>query len=139
MGSSDRKVIKDLNRCDFREIRDHYADLAAKKKELCREEKQRLKDAKEKVMAEYSYCRVDGREEKIGNVQVEPPGLFLGRGEHPRMGCIKSRIQPEDVIVNCSGGSKSKIPKAPSGHRWKQVRHDSTVSWLASWTDSITV
>lgn len=25
----------------------------------------------------------------------------------------------------------------PAGHRWKEVRHDNTVTWLASWTENI--
>ena len=29
------------------------------------------------------------------------------------------------------------MPKAPSGHKWKEVRHDNTVTWLASWNENI--
>ena len=25
----------------------------------------------------------------------------------------------------------------PEGHKWKEVRHDNTVTWLASWTENI--
>ena len=42
---------------------------------------------------------------------------------------------PEDVIINCS--KDSKIPKAPDGHDWMEVRHDNTVTWLASWRENI--
>lgn len=28
---------------------------------------------------------------QIGNFRVEPPGLFRGRGEHPKMGKLKAR------------------------------------------------
>ena len=41
-------------------------------------------------------------------------------------GMIKRRVQPEDVIINCS--KDSEWPKAPAGHKWKEVRHDNTVS-----------
>merc|ERR1712018_499236 len=47
----------------------------------------------------------------------------------------KRRVMPEDVIVNCS--KDSEIPSPPEGHRWKEVRHDNTVTWLASWTENI--
>jgi DNA topoisomerase-1 len=30
---------------------------------------------------------------QVGNFRVEPPGLFRGRGEHPKMGMIKVRSQ----------------------------------------------
>ncbi|MEQ2235110.1 DNA topoisomerase 1 [Ilyodon furcidens] len=31
----------------------------------------------------------------------------------------------------------SRTPVPPAGHRWKEVRHDNTVTWLASWTENI--
>lgn len=31
---------------------------------------------------------------------VEPPGLFLGRGDHPKAGELKRRVMPEDVTLN---------------------------------------
>lgn len=45
---------------------------------------------------------MDGHKEKIGNFKIEPPGLFRGRGDHPKQGMLKRRTQPEDVIINCS-------------------------------------
>ena len=33
---------------------------------------------------------------------IEPPGIFRGRGEHPRMGRWKRRLTAEDVVINCS-------------------------------------
>ena len=62
---------------------------------------------------------IDGHKEKIGNFRIEPPGLFRGRGEHPKMGMLKKRVQPEDVIINCSKGAK--VPDPPKGHKWKEV------------------
>ena len=61
--------------------------------------------------------------------------MFRGRGEHPKQGMLKRRVMPEDVIINCS--KDSSFPKAPDGHKWKEVRHDNTVTWLASWTENI--
>ena len=67
--------------------------------------------------------------------RTEPPSLFLGKGEHPRQGMIKRRILPEDVIINCSEDSTHPTP--PEGHVWKNVQHDNSVTWLASWTENI--
>ena len=50
------------------------------------------------------------------------------------MGMVKRRVMPEDVIINCSKGT---APKPPPGHKWKEVRHDNTVTWLASWTENV--
>ena len=62
-------------------------------------------------------------------------GLFRGRGDHPKMGMVKRRVVPEDVIINCSKGPN--VPKPPAGHKWREVRNDNTVTWLASWTENI--
>lgn len=45
---------------------------------------------------------MDNHKERIGNFRIEPPGLFRGRGDHPKMGMLKRRIRPEDIIINCS-------------------------------------
>ncbi|PIO29473.1 hypothetical protein AB205_0085840, partial [Aquarana catesbeiana] len=31
----------------------------------------------------------------------------------------------------------AKIPEPPPGSKWKEVRFDNTVTWLASWTENI--
>lgn len=60
-----------------------------------------VKEANEKIREEYGFCLLDHHKERIGNFKIEPPGLFRGRGEHPKQGMLKKRIQPEDVIINC--------------------------------------
>lgn len=37
---------------------------------------------------------------QVGNFRVEPPSLFRGRGEHPKMGKIKQRVYPRDITIN---------------------------------------
>jgi hypothetical protein len=44
-----------------------------------------------------------------------------------QQGMVKRRVQPEEVIINCS--KDSQWPKPPEGHKWKEVRHDNAVSW----------
>ena len=102
---------------------------------MSKEEKQAIKAANEKVMKQYGFCIIDSHKQKIGNFKIEPPGLFLGRGDHPKQGMLKRRVMPEDVIINCSKGSK--VPSPPAGHKWKEMRHDNTVTWLASWTENV--
>ncbi|XP_011831030.1 PREDICTED: DNA topoisomerase I, mitochondrial isoform X1 [Mandrillus leucophaeus] len=135
MTVEEREVIKSLDKCDFTEIHRYFLDKAAARKVLTKEEKQKLKEEAEKLQQEFGYCILDGHREKIGNFKTEPPGLFRGRGDHPKMGMLKRRVMPEDVVINCSRDSK--IPKPPAGHQWKEVRSDNTVMWLAAWTESI--
>lgn len=79
---------------------------------------------------------MDGHIEKMGNYTVEPPGLFRGRGEHPKMGTVKRRVMPEDITLNV--GSAAVVPPCPlPGHAWKRVVHDPTVTWLAYWKENV--
>ena len=86
--------------------------------------------------AKYKFAMVDGRKEQVGNFRVEPPGLFRGRGEHPKMGKLKKRVYPRDITLNLGEGVP--IPDHPfPGQDWKEIRHDHTVTWLAYWKDPI--
>ncbi|XP_068458630.1 DNA topoisomerase I, mitochondrial isoform X2 [Clinocottus analis] len=135
MTQEERSLITDLDKCDFGEIHSMHKAKVEARKNMTKEEKLVLKEANQKVVDEYGYCLLDHHKERIGNFKIEPPGLFRGRGEHPKQGMLKKRIQPEDVIINCS--KESRIPVPPDGHRWKEVRCDNTVTWLASWTENI--
>ncbi|KAH6943340.1 hypothetical protein HPB50_020210 [Hyalomma asiaticum] len=126
MNRKEAKLITDLRKCDFREISAHYKRKAEERKAMTKQQKQA-----NKLETEYGYCVVDGHKQKIANFKIEPPGLFCGRGQHPKMGMLKRRVLPEDVIINI--GKDAPVPKPPRGHSWKEVRHDNTVSWLASW------
>jgi hypothetical protein len=149
----------------------------------------------------------------VGNYRVEPPGLFRGRGEHPKMGMVKKRVYPRDITINISKvrhwrgagrlaglgaacrrletgfwgaawGLPAALPGLPAlkgpqgrpcgwalgaaaawalrcpkqspppyfppaaqgasvpehpypGQKWKEVRHDQSVTWLAFWKDTV--
>ncbi|XP_029378495.1 DNA topoisomerase I, mitochondrial isoform X4 [Echeneis naucrates] len=135
MTHEERLLIKDLDKCNFGEIHAMHKAKVEARKNMTKEEKLVLKEANQKIVNEYGYCLLDHHKERIGNFKIEPPGLFRGRGEHPKQGMLKKRIQPEDVIINCS--KESSIPVPPAGHHWKEIRHDNTVTWLASWTENI--
>ncbi|KAH7288776.1 hypothetical protein KP509_31G042500 [Ceratopteris richardii] len=129
-------VIQSLEGCDFTPIYEWHLAEKEKKKSLSSEEKKRIKEEKQKQEEKYMWALVDGVKEKVGNFRVEPPGLFRGRGEHPKMGKLKRRIFPEDIVINI--GEDAPIPECPlPGHRWKEIRNDNTVTWLAFWNDPI--
>ncbi|XP_067640590.1 DNA topoisomerase 1 isoform X2 [Eurosta solidaginis] len=135
MISKEREIIKDFKKCNFEEMFQYFTAESEKRKNATKEEKLAKKLENEALIKEYGTCLIDGHKEKIGNFKLEPPGLFRGRGEHPKMGMIKRRIQAEDVSINC--GKEAKVPPPPPGHRWKEVRHDNTVTWLASWIENV--
>lgn len=135
MTDKERNLIKDLSKCNFKEVDAHYKRLSEERKNKTKEEKKALKEANLLIKKEFGYCMWDGHKQPIGNYKIEPPGLFRGRGEHPKMGMVKRRTMPEDVIINCS--KDSKIPEPPAGHKWKEVRHDNMVAWLCNWNENI--
>ncbi|XP_076632378.1 DNA topoisomerase 1 isoform X1 [Colletes latitarsis] len=135
MTESERTRIVDLSKCNFKEMHAYFLQKSEERKAMTKEEKQKIKEMNEEIQKEYGFCTIDGHKEKIGNFKIEPPGLFRGRGEHPKMGKLKRRVVPEDILINCS--KDSNIPKPPTGHKWKEIRHDPNVTWLASWTENI--
>ncbi len=132
---------------------EHFEGEKAKKKAMTAEEKKAAKKSRDEMEAKYTTCLLDGRKEKVGNFRVEPPGLFRGRGDHPKKGALKVsvlqkrkwksidgrfrkfRVRPEDITLNIGKGVPVPIPNMP-GH-WKAVTHDNTVTWLANWTENI--
>ncbi|CAG8937595.1 unnamed protein product [Penicillium salamii] len=127
--------IKEFAKCDFQAIFDFYEGQRAEKRNLTPAEKKAAKAEKDKLEEPFQYCIWDGRKQKVGNFRVEPPSLFRGRGEHPKTGRVKTRVQPEQITINI--GKEAKVPPPPEGHRWKEVKHDQEGTWLAMWQENI--
>ncbi|KAL3481197.1 hypothetical protein BJX99DRAFT_219306 [Aspergillus californicus] len=138
-GAKDQKGnkvdVKEFSKCDFRPIFEYYDAQRQEKKALPPAEKKRLKAEKDAEEAPYMFCVWDGRKQKVGNFRVEPPSLFRGRGEHPKTGHVKSRVQPEQITINI--GKDARVPPPPEGHKWKEVKHDQEGTWLAMWQENI--
>ncbi|WVQ90868.1 hypothetical protein IAS59_004653 [Cryptococcus gattii] len=127
--------VKKLEKCDFRPMFEYFEKEKEKKKALTKEEKKAIKADKDKLEAPYLYANVDGRKEKVGNFRAEPPGLFKGRGEHPKKGTVKNRLRPEDIIINIGKEAPIPVPNIPG--QWKGIQHDNTVTWLAHWKENV--
>ena len=131
--------IQNLDSCDFSLILKHILAHKEAKKNLSKEEKIKEKEAKDKFEEKFKVAYVNGKEQATGNFRIEPPGIFLGRGCHPKAGKIKKRVYPEDITINID--TKSPVPALPkfySNHKWGKVIHDNTLEWLCSWKDDIT-
>ena len=102
---------------------------------LTKEDKKKLsqtrKVARLKLKETFGYVDIDGEHAEIANYMVEPPGLFMGRGDHPMRGHWKPRIYPEDVTLNLD--EESPIP--PGG--WGKIVHDRESVWVACWIDRL--
>ena len=119
-------IIQSLDDCDFSEYKKHLEQMKELKKT----------DKKEEDIEKYKTAVVDDKEQPVGNFRIEPPGIFLGRGDNPKLGKIKKRIYPEDITINI--GKDAKIPDPLKGHKWGHIIHDRNVEWIASWKDDIT-
>ena len=113
------------------------ADKEKEEKELMtKEEKKALaltrKEIREEMKAEYGRGVIDGKEVEIGNYMAEPPGIFMGRGEHPMRGRYKPRVTSKDVTLNL--GKEAKVPEG----KWGKIVHDRDSMWIASWMDILT-
>ncbi|ROV90841.1 hypothetical protein VSDG_08023 [Cytospora chrysosperma] len=127
--------IKEFSKLDFKPMYEHFRTLSEEKKAWTKEQKLKAKEEKQKLEEPYLYCKWNGRKEKVGNFRVEPPGLFRGRGEHPKTGSVKKRVLPEQITINI--GKTAKVPSPPPGHKWKAVQHDNKATWLAMWQENV--
>ena len=106
------------------------------KEMMTKEEKKSIavkrKELREKLKSKYGIAIMDGKEVEVGNYMAEPPGIFIGRGEHPIRGKWKPRITSKDVTLNL--GKEAKVPEG----EWGKIIHDKDSMWLASWMDFLT-
>jgi DNA topoisomerase-1 len=126
-----------LDDIDFTELhaiaeREKTANLSAEER---KQRSAQRKREREELKAKYGIAIIDGKETEVGAYLVEPPGILMGRGNHPLRGRWKERVQPEDVTLNLD--EEAPIPPAPPGHHWKEIVHEHDSMWLASWYDKL--
>jgi DNA topoisomerase-1 len=129
-----RETFKDFNKISWKDLQNKVEKI--KEHKPTNEEKRNKLIRNEEKKRKYGYATLDGSREKVGNFTVEPVGLFMGRGKHPKRGKIKKEVNPEDVTINID--IEASIPVPPAGHSWGKVVHDRQATWLAKWKDSIT-
>ncbi len=127
--------IKEFEKCDFTKMFHYFDKEREKKKSIPSSEKKKAKLERDELEAPFKICKMDGRTELVGNFRIEPPGLFRGRGAHPKAGKLKRRVVAEQVTLNI--GKEAKVPKPPKGRQWGEIKHDNTVTWLATWKENI--
>jgi DNA topoisomerase-1 len=128
--------VSSLDEIDFSMIKKYLDREKEKKLEISKEQKEANKIKQLEIEEPYRNCIIDGAQQKVGNYKIEPPGIFIGRGNHPKLGRIKKRIQPEDVTINLD--KESPIPKPNVSGNWGGVIHERHVIWLATWKEEIT-
>jgi DNA topoisomerase-1 len=118
---------------DFAEL--HALADREKTANLSPEEKKKRSEARKKerdeLKAQYGAAIIDGNETEIGAYLVEPPGILMGRGQHPLRGKWKDRVKPEDVTLNLDEDAP-----VPPGN-WKEIVHEHDSMWIATWWDEL--
>ena len=127
--------VTDMNQVNINDIKKYLDNIKEQKTHISKEEKLKIKEKQDIIEEPYKYCYIDGGKMKVGNYKIEPPGIFLGRGAHPKLGRIKKRINPEDITINIS--KKVPIPKPNVSGKWGNIIHNNEVVWLATWIDNI--
>jgi len=102
-------------------------DKDAKKKRAVERKKIR-----EEMKGKYGWAEVEGQKFDVANWLVEPPGIFIGRGNHPLRGKWKPRVYHKDITLNL--GEDAPAPKGD----WGKIVHDQDSMWLARWVDKLT-
>uniref|UniRef100_A0A0G4FYI1 DNA topoisomerase 1 n=1 Tax=Chromera velia CCMP2878 TaxID=1169474 RepID=A0A0G4FYI1_9ALVE len=135
------KFFKNL---DFTPIEEYLQSEKDRKKNLSREEKQEITQRTQEELAPFKHALLDPGignwlREEMANPKVEIPGLFQGRGTHPKMGTLKRKTMPEDVTLNLSKDAPVPRPtgNALKGRAWADVVHDPSVTWLGFFKDSV--
>ena len=90
------------------------------------------KEIREGLKEKFGIAIIDGKDVEVGNYMAEPPGIFIGRGEHPLRGKWKPPVTTKDVTLNL--GEKAKVPEGD----WGKITHEHDSMWLASWVDFLT-
>ncbi len=133
-------TINDIDFSMAYQLADEERSMKEREKEryktLPKDQKKSIAQARklerERLKAIYGKAVVDGIEVDVANWLVEPPGLFMGRGQHPMRGRWKPRVRPQDVTLNL--GENAPVPEG----NWKAIVHDHSSTWLATWMESLT-
>lgn len=121
----------ELENVDFSEVRREYI----KQKISLKRNKKVIRSrrlVRRELQERYGYAVVDGRRVRVSNWMVEPPGIFMGRGDHPLRGRWKPRVTHRDITLNLGRGAP-----IPQGN-WGKIVHDPHSMWIAKWTDRLT-
>jgi DNA topoisomerase-1 len=125
--------VEKISDVDFSPI---YADIektkaAMQDPDLKKKRSAERKKIREEMKAKYGWAEIDGTKVEVANYLVEPPGIFMGRGDHPMRGKWKPRVYAGDVTLNLTKGAP-----APPG-AWRKTVHDQDATWLARWIDKL--
>jgi len=147
-----RQQITDFSLCDFEDIKVHVIaeseGTKAERKLMSKTEREKEKEINDAEKDRYRYAVVDGSKQMIDNFLVEPPTIFVGRGDHPLSGSIKKRLYPEDITLNIGKNMAIPVPHLnkksdtdgtiTDKEKWGAIISDNTLEWIASWQNDVT-
>ncbi len=124
---------------DFSEIQRWVEAEKLRKEQVSKEEKKAQAAERKKIREankeKYGFATVNGERVELGNYTVEPPCIFMGRGNHPLRGRWKPRVSYSDITLNLSPDAPRPVP--PDGSNWKEIVFNPEYLWVARWDDKL--
>merc|ERR1712177_136336 len=59
MTEKEKDIIRDLSKCDFSEINEHFKKVSEERKNRSKEEKKAEKEKNDAIVEEYGFCTMD--------------------------------------------------------------------------------
>jgi len=88
---NEKHLITKLDLCDFGPIVNHLKDDSELRRNRTKEERNQEREEKNSVKDKFGFAFVDGSKQMLQGWKIQPPGLFVGRGSHPKAGMHKYR------------------------------------------------
>ena len=107
MTEEERKIIGNLDECNFRELKEYFLQKKANDKlppkhgSHLNYDKKAQKKKNVQLMINYGFCMMDGQKHELVKFKIKPPELYRHKAKNPNIGKLRHRIRPEDVIINC--------------------------------------
>lgn len=128
VSAKDRQIVKDLTE----PVLLRRLKLPPMVKDLSPEEKKKRKHQRELLKEQYGHVTINGVDTPCA-YGLEPAGIFIGRGNHPKRGMWKSEVWASEVDLNLSAGAP--VPPVPKGHgaTWGSAEAHPGEYWIARW------
>jgi len=130
------EITKKIEDFDWSSIKNYLEEVKRKTESMTKEEKKLARELKkqirERLKETYGFAIVDGKKVPIMNWAVEPPSIFLSKGQNPLRGRWKEAIKRKDITLNLSS-----VTDSPQYKGWKEIVWKPECLWIASWRDPL--
>lgn len=121
----------DFKGFDFSKVKSHLEAVKTKTESMAKEEKKKATELKkilrDKLKEKYGYANADDNRIPLMNWTVEPPCIFMSKGQNPLRGRWKRGVTRKEITLNLSKASDD----LETG--WANIVWKPEEMWIASW------